>query len=86
MKNYVIIFLFSLSVGLMSCEKDKETILTDSQFPIEIVKYVETHYPEDTILQVIEEYDDGLKVYEALLKSGIKLEFNQYFQLIDIDG
>jgi hypothetical protein len=85
MRKYVLFMLFALTLGLVSCEKDEEIILSVSDYPTEIVSYVETTYPEDEILQIIKDIDDKVTTYDVLLKSGINLEFNSSFQLIEID-
>lgn len=85
MNKIAFILMFVFSVVLVSCEKDQSFILSANNYPTEIVSYVQTNYPGDEILQVIKETDDNTISYDVLLKSGIKLEFNKSFQLVDIE-
>lgn len=88
MKNLMNIFkvsIFSLLlISLVGC--DKETVMPGTDHPEEIVNYVETHFPENKIIQVIEDVDGFTKKYEVLLDGDFKLEFNRKKEIIDIEG
>jgi len=74
--------LFSLSI-IASC--DKETIVGESDLPVEIKTYIETHFPASTISRAVKD-KDGTELYEITLTNGVKLEFNKQNEIIDIDG
>ena len=69
---------------LSSCEK--ETILLQSDWPAEIISFVETHFPELAILQVATEKEGLKKKYEVKLEGRVSLEFNHKMEIIEIDG
>lgn len=72
--------VFSLS----SC--DKEEIIPSSDLPSEITSYISTHFPNNTITQVIKDRDGLAKTYDILLSENLSLEFNRKKEIIDIDG
>lgn len=76
-------FIFSLAL-LTSC--DKEEIITSSDLSSEITSYISTHFPKNTILQVIKDRDGLTKSYEVFLSENVSLEFNRKNEIIDIDG
>ena len=75
--------IFAISV-LTSCEK--ETVLPASDVPAEIKTYIETHFPDNGILQVIKDKDGFTKTYDVVLEDGFSLEFNREMDIIEIDG
>lgn len=82
MKN-VLVILVVLS-ALTSCEKEK--IVPSSDLPSEITEYVTTHFPNNLIIQSIENKDGFTKTYEVLLEGSFSLEFNRKKEVIEIDG
>lgn len=82
MKN--LIFVLLVLFGLSSC--DKETVMPDSKVPSEINSYVQTHFPDYKVLQVIKELDDLKKTYEVYLEGSFKLEFNRNKQIISLES
>lgn len=83
MKIAIISFAF-LAMSLASC--DKETIVSTSQLPGEIKNYVSMHFPENKIMQSIQDKDFFSKSYEITLEGNFKLEFNKKNKITDIDG
>ena len=81
---------FSLSVfslvafllTMLSC--DKETILSVTNIPTEISAYIQTHFPDNKILQATEDKDGFSKTYDIILSENIKLEFNRKKEIIEI--
>lgn len=80
MKN--LIFAFLVLFGLSSC--DKEIVLAENKVPTEISSYLETHFSENKVLQVIKELDDLKKTYEVYLEGGFELEFNRKKEVISL--
>lgn len=79
------IFLFLFAAALLaSCEK--ETILPEHNLPGEIVTFVNTHFPENPVVQAVKEKDDFELSYKVILNGGFVLEFNRKKEITDIDG
>lgn len=73
------------AIGIFSsCEK--ESVLPASDVPAEIKTYIETHFSENAILQVIKDKDGFTKTYDVVLEDGFRLEFNRKLEIIEIDG
>lgn len=87
MKAIKIISKTALSLvlfSLLSC--DKETILDLAKTPVEISEYVSTHFPNNEILQVVEDIDFTTKTYDVILTGNISLEFNRKKEIIGIEA
>ena len=74
----------ALSVSLISCAK--EEVIPVSELPAEMKAYISTHFPSNTILQVVKDVDGLTKTYDVLLSERISLEFNRQKEIIDIDS
>ena len=82
LKASLIATLFIIS--LTSCTQ--EVIIPASEYPSEITSYTSTHFPNNSILQVIKDREDLTETYDVLLSENIRLEFNRKKEIIDIDG
>ncbi|MDY0344033.1 MAG: PepSY-like domain-containing protein [Lentimicrobium sp.] len=82
----LILFLFAFFAisGVSSCEK--ETVLPESDWPAEIKTYIETHFSDLAILQVVKDKDGTKTTYEVRLEGGFVLEFNRKMEVIEIEG
>ncbi|WP_107039796.1 PepSY-like domain-containing protein [Brumimicrobium mesophilum] len=69
---------------LTSC--NKEEIIGSGDLPSEISEYVTTHFPNNVIIQSIEDKDGFTKTYDVILEGSISLEFNRKKEIIEIDG
>lgn len=67
-------------------DDDDEVILKDSEIPVTIKNYLETHFINNTIILVIKEIDDNETIYEVYLNNKIELEFNGSFEVISIES
>lgn len=74
----------ALAFTLTSC--DKEEVIPSTDLPSEITSYISTHFPNNSIVQVIKDRDGLTKTYDILLSESISLEFNRKKEIIDIDG
>ncbi len=83
MKNLLAILIL-LTVLLSSCEK--ENVIPSSDLPSEITTYITTHFPNNSIVQVIEDKDGFTKTYKVMLSESISLEFNRKNEIIEIEG
>lgn len=73
-----------LTVLFSSCEKEK--LMTASEIPGEIRKYISSNFPNDSIIQSLEETDVFTKTYEIILAGNIHLEFNRKKEITGIEG
>ncbi len=73
-----------LPIFLFSC--DKETVVEPSKVPAEVKNYINTHFPANEIIQIIEDKDGLELTYDVTLKDGILLEFNRKKEIIDIES
>ena len=74
----------ALTVSLISCAKGE--VIPVSELPAEMKAYISTHFPSNTILQVVKDVDGLTKTYDVLLSERISLEFNRQKEIIDIDS
>ncbi len=74
----------ALTLSLISCAKDE--VIPVSELPAEMKAYISTHFPSNTILQVVKDVDGLTKTYDVLLSERISLEFNRQKEIIDIDS
>lgn len=79
-----ILSIILVLAALTSCQKEK--IIPATDLPSEITDYVTTHFPNNQIIQIIEDKDGLTKTYEVLLEGSISLEFNRKKEIIDIDA
>lgn len=68
--------LFILFASLLMVGCDRETVLKEGDIPKEITAYVNQHFPDNPIIQVIKDKDNLSISYDVLLEGGFKLEFN----------
>ena len=81
-KKYEVIFANSSKVEFFKDGTWKEVDCKYSTVPEAILRYVKATYPDHKVVK-IEKEDRG---YEAKLANGMKLEFDNKFNLIDIDN
>ena len=85
MKKILLLTVITMSfVSFSSCEK--KTVLSESELPSEIKTYVNTHFSDHSILQVLKDNDGFELTYDVMLTERISLEFNRKKEIIDIDG
>lgn len=78
------LMLIVLMITLMSCAQEK--IIPPSEYPSEIKSFASTHFPNNKILQVVQDKEVFTTTYDAILSENINLEFNKTKEVIDIDG
>ena len=76
--------LLTIMIALISC--DQEKVMQASEYPSEITSYVSTHFPNNSILQIVKDSEGMTKKYEVLLSENIRLEFDNKKEITDIDG
>ncbi|MCO6485903.1 MAG: PepSY-like domain-containing protein [Saprospiraceae bacterium] len=82
MKNLILFVL--LALGLSAC--DKEEIVPAGKYCTDIETFVQTHFPQQSILQVIRERDDLRTQYIVSLTDGVLLEFNRNCDIMEIQA
>jgi hypothetical protein len=65
---------------------NKETVLPSSELPDAISSWIQTHFPDNAILQIIKDVDGFTRTYDISLEGNIQLEFNRKGNIIDIDS
>lgn len=83
MKSSLILLLIVVTMHTVNAQ---ETILGKSAIPVEIQNYLDKHFPGIEVLQVIQDNKPSGIDYEVYLKSMISLEFNGYFQIVEIES
>ncbi len=78
------ILLAVLPFLMVGCESVK--VLDSENVPSEILEYVNNHFPENPILQVVKDKDGLELTYDVTLEGGYFLEFNRKRKVTDIEG
>lgn len=76
--------ILTLMIAFISC--DQEKVMPASEYPSEITSFVSTHFPNNSILQIVKDSDGMSKKYEVLLSENISLKFDRKKEVTDIDG
>ncbi|HRO48228.1 MAG TPA: PepSY-like domain-containing protein [Niabella sp.] len=77
--------LLALPVLLLaSCTKEK--VVGSNDLPATSTNYIITHFPDQTIVHAVKEFDDLQITYTVYLKNGVKIEFNQNGEVKEIEG
>lgn len=79
-----VLALIGLLLITVSC--DSEKVLAASEIPSEINAFVGTHFPNNNIVQAIEDRDGLSKTYDVILSDNITLEFTGKREIKDIDS
>ncbi|MEX2566827.1 MAG: PepSY-like domain-containing protein [Cyclobacteriaceae bacterium] len=77
--------VYAMGIMILGSCMDQE-ILPESDLPSEILTYVDTHFPENDILQIERERHGIIKRYKVILEENINLEFNGKMEVIEIEG
>ncbi|MBC8490760.1 MAG: PepSY-like domain-containing protein [Bacteroidetes bacterium] len=84
MKKTFILFCVIGIFSLISCSQ--ETIISKKDLPSEIKSYVDTHFPDQAILQSVKDKEGLTLSYEITLDNLTELEFNRKSEIIKIEG
>lgn len=85
----ITLLICAILVTFSSCSDDdnnNEVLLTESEIPTEIVTYVNTYFPENTIDRAVKDMDNNKVDYDIFLSGNFTLEFNANYEITDIDG
>ncbi len=79
------LFLILTTIILLTgCEK--ETIIQGNQVPEKIKTYLETHFLNYSVLQLLEDREGFNLTYDVTLEQGYFLEFNRKMEIIEVTG
>ncbi len=84
-KLFLSFFTLILAITLLS-SCDNEKVISNDKLPVEISTYINTHFPDNPIIQSMIEKDDFTKKYEIILEGNFSLTFNSKKEIIDIEG
>ncbi|HRN57647.1 MAG TPA: PepSY-like domain-containing protein [Agriterribacter sp.] len=79
------LLLLALPV-LLLCSCTKEKAVGSEDLPATSTSYITTHFPDQTIVHAVKEFDDLQITYTVYLKNGVKIEFNQNGEVKEIKG
>lgn len=71
-------------MSISSCNQDQ--IVPENKLPIEISNYIKPHFPNNKVIQAMEDNEWFYKSYEVMLQGGIKLDFDKHHNIQSIDG
>lgn len=84
------LLLFSFLFAFLACSDNgldrNQRLLETNEIPTKILRYKEEHFPENEIVRAIEETNHGVFTYELFLEGNFELDFNEYFQIVEIEG
>lgn len=83
MKKYLLLGIPAVLL-FSSCDKEKSISVDDT--PSEIKSYIQNHFPDEPILQVIKDKDGLVLTYDVLLEDMTSLEFNRKKEIQDIQS
>ncbi len=74
----LLIFLFT------AC--DKESVIAEDGLPKDVSTYIQTHFPEYEIVQIVKDRDGLSLSYDVILRGGYKLEFDRKGKIEGVEG
>lgn len=88
MKNRLIVSLLSFIIIFTSSSCKDESIVPSSDLPSSITVFISTHFPSQTIIQSIKDYNDTpfRFYYEVLMSDFVTLEFNKKGEIAKIES
>lgn len=82
--NQVLLLSVLLVFSITSCVDDK--IIPATDLPQEISTYLESHFPENKVVQATVDKELFSKSYEVILKDNTTLKFNSKNKITDIEA
>lgn len=86
LKGLFAVILIAITFVACSSDDDYKTSLDLSEIPVEIMDFVDTHFEGISIIRAIQEDDKNAIVYKLYLEGHLELEFNEVYEIIEIDG
>lgn len=82
----IIIIAFFTTLIACNSDDDNEVKLSTAEIPETIINFVETHFASNIINNVFKDIETNETTYEVYLNNNLDLEFNNDFEIINIDG
>ncbi|KAA9354915.1 MULTISPECIES: PepSY-like domain-containing protein [Larkinella] len=70
--------------GLTACDQEKN--VTPEALPQNAQNFIRTHFPQETILQVVKERDGLTTGFDVILSNGFDLDFTKSGECTQVDG
>ncbi len=88
MKLFKLLTFCAFVSVLASCDDDKreETLLAEKDIPVQIMEYKNEHFSEYAIKRAIRDEEGKTISYELYLEGNFELDFNEKYEIYDIDG
>lgn len=91
MKTLKLAFILVFTTFFAACSSDddnndNDTLLSENDIPTQIMSYITEHFPDNNIVQAVQEEENNTITYDVLLDGNVELEFNSDFEIIDIDS
>ena len=83
MKILLTTLLVSL-IALAGCNDEK--VVNETSLPARAKQFVEAHFPDAAISQVVRDRDDLTKSYDVILDNQVKLEFDDDGECYAVEG
>lgn len=84
MKVSAFLTLFFAVFILSACDKDE--VIAEAELPASARDFVATHFPEQTISQVVKDKDRKSVSFDVVLDNGVDLDFNEDGTCTSIEG
>lgn len=86
MKKTIKVVVTAVASMLVLTSCDKEETVAPADLSSEIKAYVSTHFSTSTISSAILNTEGFTKTYDVSLSDDVQLEFNNKYEIIDIDA
>ncbi|RYY58313.1 MAG: hypothetical protein EOO05_16815 [Chitinophagaceae bacterium] len=84
MKKFILAMSVPAMFLLVSC--DKEQVIQNDDLPAKATSFINTHYSDQAIRQVVKERDDLKTAYHVYLDNNTQLDFNREGEIKEIEG
>lgn len=84
LKGSMFLLVFFTIFILASCDKDE--VIAEAELPTKARDFVTTHFPEQTISQVVKDKDGKSVSFDVVLDNGIDLDFKEDGSCTSIEG
>lgn len=82
----ILLISLSLFCGCDSKEDEEETIITLSNLPSEARNFLNSYYKGIEVSKIEKDLDEGVVIYEVLLKNGHEVVFNEKGEWEQVDA
>ena len=86
MKRLHLTFAFLFSLLVIACDDEDESVIAATDLPTTATTFIETHFPEAEITQVIKDEERNSVDYEVRLNNNFDLDFDENGNWTEVDG